>query len=62
MRLVQTIENGEKVAKVYRNSEWNEYVVRFYIRGVHETTWDFHTDHKVDAVTTAKAWAGVPIE
>jgi hypothetical protein len=48
------IENGN-AANVYKNAEWDEYVVRFYnSRGVHLDASDYHTDSKDDAVSTAK--------
>ena len=43
-------------AKVYRDSEWQEYRVKFYdTDGQHFTNADYHTDDKEDALTTARA-------
>lgn len=54
MRLIKRIEGAEYDAKVYRNHEWNEFVVRFYrdkkYMGEGPT---YYTDCKDDALTTA---------
>lgn len=61
MRLLHTYKwsNGNST-KVYRNAEWNEYVVRFYNhKGVHMDASDYHTDDKDDAIGTAQEQANV---
>jgi hypothetical protein len=43
-------------AKVYRDSEWQEYRVKFYDQeGQHMTAADYHTDSIDDATSTARA-------
>ena len=43
-------------AKVYRDTEWNEYRVKFYdTEGQHLVHADYHTDDKDDALSTARA-------
>lgn len=49
-----TSSDGKKVAKVYRDSEWDEYHVKHYTDGKHHTKADYHTDDKDDAHGTAK--------
>jgi hypothetical protein len=41
--------------KVYRDTEWDEYVVRFYRNGIEQVLASYHTNYKQDAVDTA--WA-----
>ncbi len=46
--------NGNKT-RVYRNAEWDEYVVKFFNhQGVHMDASDYHTSDKQDALDTAK--------
>lgn len=46
--------NGNKT-KVYRNAEWEEWVVKFYnSQGVHMDASDYHTNDKQDALDTAR--------
>lgn len=40
-------------AKVYRDSEWNEYVVSFHKAGKMDLKASYHTSDKSDAVDTA---------
>jgi hypothetical protein len=56
MRLVTTIQNlsKEKFAKVYRDTDWNEYRVKFFECGIHQVEADYHTDDKDDALDTAR--------
>lgn len=56
MRLIDTIRNNRtnQAAKVYRDSEWNEYRVRFYQDGHVQPAQDYHTDDKQDALDTAR--------
>jgi hypothetical protein len=61
MRKVTSIEvkeTGRKVS-IYRNAEWNEWVVKFYVDGVHQVDADYHTD-KEDAYSTASNWVNKP--
>lgn len=42
-------------AKVYRDTEWNEYRVKFYdTEGQHHVHADYHTDEIDDALETAR--------
>lgn len=57
MRLLQTHGvhgAGGKSAKVYKNAEYGEHVVKFYSNGEHHKDADYHTDDKTDAHDTAK--------
>jgi hypothetical protein len=49
--------NYSRVAKVYRDAIWEEYVVKFSIDGKKQINADYHTDDKEDALTTANSWA-----
>lgn len=57
-RLIQTVKNGDNVAKVYRDSEWEEYVVRFFTCGAEQGT-GYHTNDKKDALSTAHVMVGL---
>jgi hypothetical protein len=54
-RLVKTQEDGKKTAKIYRDSDTEEYIVKFYVDGVYQRKADYFTDDKQDAIGTAKA-------
>jgi len=67
MRKVYQIENGNRRATIVRNSEWNEFIVRFYVNGIHLTKADYHhsfneydrasvIDAKLDCISTANNW------
>jgi hypothetical protein len=51
MRKVKTVTCGKYSAIVYRNAEWNEYVVKWSWDD-RSITW-YHTDDKEDAIDTA---------
>lgn len=58
-RKIHTVEHTTKAgavhgAKVYRDSEWNEYVVKFSASGVTLLKADYHTSDKQDAIDTAE--------
>lgn len=55
MRKIHTEASGAKVAKVYRDSEWQEYRVRLYLNGELNTAADYFTGDKADAIDTAAA-------
>jgi hypothetical protein len=42
-----------RTAIVYYHADWEEYCVRFYIDGTHQTLADYMTDDKDDAISTA---------
>jgi hypothetical protein len=54
-KLVSTQTGGKKTAKVYKDSETGEFVVKFYVDGKYQKDADYHTDDKQDAMDTAKA-------
>ena len=43
-------------AKVYRDTEWNEYIVTFYRNGEKQHGADYHTDDRKDADKTAASF------
>jgi len=53
MKRIHTETLGDKTAKVYRDSEWQEWRVRLYIRGELHAPADYFTDDKADAIATA---------
>lgn len=55
LRLINTIEADSNTAKVYRDSDWNEYRVKFFASGVHQVDADYHTTSKEDAISTAES-------
>jgi len=60
MRLIGThkSENGKHEAKVYKDSEWGEHRVKFFINGKHHEPSDYYTDDKHDAHHTAQHQLG----
>lgn len=57
MRKVTSIENGEKLAKIYRHED--EYIVKFYSCGVYQDTADYFTGDWSDALGTAEIQIGL---
>lgn len=55
-KLTSTHENGSRSAKVYKDSETGEHVVKFYTDGKHHSEADYFGSDKEDAVGTAKHW------
>lgn len=53
MRLVKTHVLGAHSAKVYKNPEWGEIVVKTFRDGVYQPKNDYHTDDMADAHGTA---------
>ena len=47
---------GTLSTQVVYNTECNEWIVRFYVRGKYQQGADYHTDNKSDAQETAKHW------
>lgn len=45
---------GNHTAKIYKDKEWGEHVVKFHINGKHHEPSDYHTDDHHDAFGTAK--------
>ncbi|MCX6783414.1 MAG: hypothetical protein NTZ20_05550 [Candidatus Levybacteria bacterium] len=56
LKLIQTHENGNKQAKVYRDAAMGEYRVKLYKDGKHLPKSDYHTDDVSDAHGTAKLY------
>lgn len=55
MRLVKTHVLGPHSAKVYKNPEWSENVVKTFRAGVYQPKNDYHTDDMADAHGTAQS-------
>lgn len=54
------IKANDRKVFIYRNAQWNEYVVKFYVAGVYQVDADYHTDDKADAYDTASNWVNKP--
>lgn len=53
-----TATTGSKhTATIYRDTEWEEFVVKLSTDGKHHAKADYHTGDKQDALMTAKAMA-----
>lgn len=57
-RKIGEVNNGRKTAKIYRDSEWNEFRVRLYVDHVLNPASDYHTDDESDAFDTARVMVG----
>ena len=55
-RKIETYEKDGKVAKVYRNADFDEYEVRFSVKGEDLPDADYFTNDKQDAIDTAVSW------
>lgn len=51
-----TSEDGKKLAKVYKDSDTGEHIVKFHKEGKYQKNADYFADAKDDAVGTAKHW------
>lgn len=62
MRLIttktDTINNVDFIVKVYRDSDWNEYICRLFANGAEMYSSAYHTDDKQDALDTANNMLG----
>lgn len=56
LRKIASTEQGKYKAVTYRDAEWQEYRVKFYFDGVHQSAADYHTDDKQDALDTGANW------
>ena len=58
MKRLETIINTKtgREARVYRDSDWQEWRVKFYEHGIYLAEADYHTDDKADAMHTARSW------
>jgi len=48
--------DGSAIAVVYRDAEWNEYRVKFFVDGSHLVEADYHDEDKASAIHTAESW------
>jgi hypothetical protein len=55
MKLIQKFGDDTVIVKIYRDSEWNEFVCRLFVNGAELTDASYHTDDKQDAIDTAQA-------
>lgn len=57
-KLIQTIKDqgAGRVAKVYRDTDWDEFQVRYTLDGKALPKATYHTDDRMDAVLTASHW------
>lgn len=53
-RIYGASHNGVTV-RVFRDAEWQEYLVRYYWQGVLMPDCDYHTNDKADAIGKAHA-------
>lgn len=53
MKLIKVVQQGKFEAKIYKDSEWNEFRTKFFVDGKHQENGDHHTDDKEDAINTA---------
>ena len=54
------VANDNYTAKVYWNSEWQEYQVRLFVNGIYIKAATYHTDWAEDAIGTARAMCKLP--
>jgi hypothetical protein len=50
-----TMKLNALIVKIYRDTEWDEYVVRLFKNGIEQVLASYHTDDKQDALDTAQA-------
>lgn len=53
MRAIYKVEAGNRTAKVYRDSDWNEYRVKYWVDDRLLLDADYHTEDKADAISNA---------
>lgn len=56
-KLIDSMSVLERTVKVYRDSEWQEYVVRLYVDGKLQPNADYFTNNKEDALSTGACMA-----
>jgi hypothetical protein len=56
LKLIHTDSKDNRSAKVYRDHDYNEYRVKHFTDGKHHKKADYHTDDKLDAMSTADHW------
>lgn len=57
LRKIASFTVGKRTAKVYKDSTWQEFQVKFYIAGILQKGADYHTGSRSDALGTASTWA-----
>lgn len=59
LRKIETLtgEAPDRKAVVYRDTEWDEFRVKFHQGGVYLAKADYHTEDKEDALDTARSFA-----
>jgi len=62
MRRIHVETNGNQTAKVFRDSDWNEYRIRLYDNGILNPDADGFEDDKDSAIATAKAMVWFPTQ
>jgi len=55
MKLIQKFGDDTVIVKIYRDSEWNEFVCRLFVNGAELKDSSYHTDDKQDAIDTAQS-------
>ena len=59
--MIHTAQHGLRVAKVYKDSEWDDHIVKFYVDGAHQVNANYHAyDDREDAIQTADVWVKEP--
>ncbi len=61
MRKIHTETQGNRTAKVYWNSAWQEFQVKLYMDGAIYPPAEYFTDCKADAIGTACAMV-IPLD
>lgn len=56
MRYIAQYQQGVFKAMVWLHGAMGEYMVKFYIDGVHQSEADYFTDDKEDAIGTMHHW------
>ena len=56
--LISTISGNGKSAVVRWNTDYKEFVVKFYVANVHQKDADYFTNNREDAVGTARLHCG----
>lgn len=54
LRLLAAKSNGAKSIKIYKDAEWQEFVVKFYQDGIELKDAEYRTGDKPDAEGTAE--------
>lgn len=59
-KLIRTFTTNDRTAKVYRDSEWGEWRVVFYLDGVKQAGSDYHAGDKEDSLHMAALYCEGP--